>query len=322
MTLQRWFQDDFAPYKSEHECKSWGEYWDYIRKYDIRSLKGDTVKSYEECEIANFLYLNGVAYEYEASYEHDTATAEKRQYKLDFFLPETGIYIEHFGVGAEGRTALFIDGEKYRREMEWKRRLHAEHGTVLIETYSYERADGTLIRNLTGKLAARGVNLSPIPREKVFAALEAQGRIDPFTRLLATFPQHFKGANLSFAEVAVRAAKLRDRGRAEAFLTVFKPIFERYQETLARSGEIDFHDMINRATNLVEAGGYRSPFGYILVDEFQDISPARARLLKALLDSSPAKSVVRGRRRLAGNLSVQWIRYRRHARIPGTFRRV
>ena len=45
--------------------------------------------------------------------------------------------------------------------------------------------------------------------------------------------------------------------------------------------------MIGRATDLVEAGRYRSPFGYILVDEFQDISPSRAKLLKALLDCSP-----------------------------------
>ena len=45
--------------------------------------------------------------------------------------------------------------------------------------------------------------------------------------------------------------------------------------------------MINRATDLVETGRYGSPFGYILVDEFQDISPSRARLLKALLDNSP-----------------------------------
>ena len=45
--------------------------------------------------------------------------------------------------------------------------------------------------------------------------------------------------------------------------------------------------MINRAADHVESGRYRSPFGYILVDEFQDISPGRARLLKALLDQSP-----------------------------------
>ena len=69
---------------------------------------------------------------------------------------------------------------------------------------------------------------------------------------------------------------------------MFQLVFERYQEALTRAGEIDFHDMINRAADLVEEGRYRSPFGYILVDEFQDISPSRARLLKALLDSAPA----------------------------------
>ena len=93
-TLLAWFRDQFAPYKSEHEFRNWGEYWNYIRRHDIRSLKGEKVKSYEECEIANYLYLNGIAYEYEASYEHDTATSDKRQYQPDFHLPDRGIYIE------------------------------------------------------------------------------------------------------------------------------------------------------------------------------------------------------------------------------------
>ena len=286
-TLLEWFQDQFAPYRSAHEFPSWGAYWNYIRRNDIRSLKGDEVRSYEECEIANFLYLNDVAYEYEAPYEHETATAEKRQYKPDFHLPDHGIYIEHFGVDAEGNTAPFVDREKYLEGMAWKRQVHAEHGTVLVETFTRERAEGRLIRNLEEKLTAHGVELTPLPRERVFSLLEDRGRFDPFIRVLATFLQHFKGSRLSLEEVAQRARSLDDEGRAEAFLTVFEPIFERYRETVDRAGEIDFHDMISRATEHVEAGRYRSRFGYILVDEFQDISPARARLLKALLDSSP-----------------------------------
>ncbi len=286
-TLREWLQTGFAPYRSAHEFRNWGEYYDYIRKSDIRSLKGETVRSFEECEIANFLYLNGVAYAYEAPYEHDLATSEKRQYKPDFHLPEHGIYIEHFGIDAAGNAAPFVDREQYRQEMDWKRGVHAGHGTVLIETFSHEQAEGKLLRNLTEKLATHGVPLSPIPREEVFAVLKLQGRIDPFTQLAATFLQHFKGSRLSFADIAERARSHPDRKRAEVFLAVFRPIFERYQDTLARSGEIDFHDMIGRATDLVETGRYRSPFGYILVDEFQDISPSRARLLKALLDSAP-----------------------------------
>ena len=286
-TLLEWFRDQFAPYKSEHEFRNWGEYWNYIRRHDIRSLKGEKVKSYEECEIANYLYLNGIAYEYEAAYEHDTATPDKRQYQPDFHLPDHGIYIEHFGLDAEGKTAPFVDNDKYRREMEWKRRVHEEHGTALIETFSHEHSDGNLLRNLAKKLGAHDVVLAPIPRDDLFGVLEQQGRIDPFTRLLVTFLQHFKGSRRSFAEIARRASSLAGRKRAEAFLAVFRPVFERYQESLARAGTIDFHDMINRATDLVESGRYRSPFGYIMVDEFQDISPARARLLKALLDSAP-----------------------------------
>ena len=286
-TLAEWFQEWFAPYRSPHEFRNLSEYYDYIRNFDIRSLKGETVRSFEECEIANFLYTHGVAYEYEAPYEHDVATAEKRQYKPDFRLPEHGIYIEHFGIDADGNTAPFFDREKYLQGMKWKRGVHARHGTVLIETFSREQTNGRLLRNLAEKLSAHGVTLSQIPREDMFAALEQQGRIDPFTRLVATFLQHFKESRLSLDDIAERAAAHRDRKRAEAFLSVFRPIFERYQEALADSGEIDFHDMINRATDLVEEGRYRSPFGYILVDEFQDISRSRARLLKALLDSSP-----------------------------------
>ena len=290
-TLDEWFQVGFAPYRSEHEFRNWGEYYDYIRKFDIRSVKGETVRSFEECEIANFLYSNGVAYEYEAPYEHDLATSQRRQYKPDFRLPEHGIYIEHFGIDANGNPAPFIDREQYWRDMEWKRGVHVEHGTDLIETFSHEQADGRLLRNLAEKLAAHGVKLSPIPREDMFAALEQQGRIDPFTRLVATFLQHFKGSRLSHVDIAKRAAAHPDPKRAEVFLPVFRLIFERYEEALARAGEIDFHDMINRATDLVEEGRYRSPFGYILIDEFQDISPSRARLLKALLDSAPGSQL-------------------------------
>ena len=287
VVLLKWFQGQFAPYKNEQDFGSWGEYWDYIRRYDIRSLKGEKVKSYEECEIANFLYLNGVPYEYEADYEHDTATVEKRQYRPDFHLPEAGIYIEHFGLDARGRTAPFVDQEEYLEGMEWKRQLHEEKGTVLIETFSHEHASGRLIDSLARKLSAHGVSLTPIPREEVFAVLERQGRVDPFLRLVATFLHHYKGAQLSFREVASRPRGFGNRQRAKAFLAVFGPILERYQKTLDDRGEIDFHDMIGKATEHVEEGRYRSPFGYILVDEFQDISPSRARLLKALLDRSP-----------------------------------
>ena len=285
--LKKWFQDRFAPYKSMHEFRTWGEYWDYIRRYEILSLNGEQVKSFEECEIANFLYLNGVPYEYERAYEHDTATSEKRQYQPDFYLPDTGVYIEHFALSATRKTPPFIDQAEYLRSRDWKQQLHAEHGTTLVETYSHEAAAGKLTENLGAKLEEHGVALSPIPPDEIFAVLNERGRIDPFTQLVAAFLQHYKGSGVTFRELAQRAALARDRPRAEAFVSVFKTIFESYQGTLSGLGQIDFHDMINKATDHVRTGRYRNPYGYILVDEFQDISPARAGLLKALLEQSP-----------------------------------
>jgi DNA helicase-4 len=67
-----------------------------------------------------------------------------------------------------------------------------------------------------------------------------------------------------------------------ALLEIFKPIYESYQTYLQERKEIDFADMIAKAIEHVEAGRFYSPYAHILVDEFQDISEARARLLTAL----------------------------------------
>ena len=45
--------------------------------------------------------------------------------------------------------------------------------------------------------------------------------------------------------------------------------------------------MIALSTGYVATGRFVSPYGYILVDEFQDISVGRAKLLKALLEQRP-----------------------------------
>ena len=76
-----------------------------------------------------------------------------------------------------------------------------------------------------------------------------------------------------------------------AYLEVFSMIFAEYQLRLGSNGEIDFNDMIIEATDHVEASRYQNPYSYICVDEFQDISRSRARLLKALLQQSPSNQL-------------------------------
>ena len=52
------------------------------------TLKKEFVKSNEELVIANYLFTNGIKYEYEKPYEIETSTLEKRQYTPDFYLPD------------------------------------------------------------------------------------------------------------------------------------------------------------------------------------------------------------------------------------------
>ena len=292
-TMQRWFAEFFAPEKNEFDFKELYQYYQYLRAVELRTLQGEKVKSFEECEIANFLYLNGVAYEYEPDYEHDTASSEKRVYTPDFRLSDSGVYIEHFGVrketGSDGQeqwvTAPYIDRDKYVAEMEWKVDLHRRHGTPLIKTYSYMKFEGRLSICLSEQLRDHGVELCPIAADQFFGKLLELGDIDRFSRTVATFLHHFKSGDLDRDQCLTRAGPGRMKARNIAFLDVFIPLFEGYQKSLG--SRIDFEDMIVRASRHVEDGNYKSPYQHLLVDEFQDISFGRARLLKALLGQHP-----------------------------------
>lgn len=282
-----WFAHFFVEPKSEWDFATKHAYYNHIEKQDLRTLQGGQVKSYEELQIANWLYENGIAYEYEPLYEHRLKGTGRRDYSPDFRLTDSGIYIEHFGVrrkhmpdGTERlMTAAYIDRDKYLAGMEWKRNVHASHGTVLIETFSYERQEGCLLTALAEKLAPH-VTCNPRPLETIFDRVVELKHVDNFTRLLGTFLRKYKSGGYSIQGCENKADTIKISQRAKAFLTIFEPVYQEYQKHLGE--QIDFEDMIMRAAKYVEIGRYNSQYRHILVDEFQDISLSRARLIKAL----------------------------------------
>ncbi|MFW5836271.1 MAG: UvrD-helicase domain-containing protein, partial [bacterium] len=283
----RYFAEFFVPYKSEWDFATRDEYYRYVETHELRSLNGELVKSFEELEIANWLYLNGIEYEYEPVYEHDLPENDRRVYTPDFRLSESGVYIEHFGVrktkGPDGSTVLttapFVDRDRYLADMRWKRTVHREQATTLIETFSYERVEGRLLESLWQKLSP-WVTLSPIAPDQAFARLARLGQVDAFSQTVGTFLRHFKGSGAKIDQCRNRGIASEDPLRSAAFLLIFEHVFDAYQRRLDE--RIDFEDMILRAAEYVETGRYRSPYRHILVDEFQDISTGRARLLRAL----------------------------------------
>ncbi|MCH2089505.1 MAG: UvrD-helicase domain-containing protein, partial [Pseudoalteromonas sp.] len=65
-----YFSKYLYPQKNRLDFKTKDEYLDYIKCNDIRTFKGELVKSYGECQIANFLFINGIDYKYEANYKY------------------------------------------------------------------------------------------------------------------------------------------------------------------------------------------------------------------------------------------------------------
>ncbi|MFN3831866.1 MAG: UvrD-helicase domain-containing protein [Allorhizobium sp.] len=188
----QWFAHFLVEPKTEWDFKTKHDYYSHLEKQDLRTLQGEKVKSYEELQIANWLYENGIAYEYEPDYEHKIEETGRRDYCPDFRLTESGVYIEHFGVrrqmlpdGTERLvTAPFVAREAYLVGMEWKRRVHAEHETTLIETYSYERQEGRLLASLAEKLAPF-VTLKPRQADTIFDRVVEMAQVD--TRPVSQF---------------------------------------------------------------------------------------------------------------------------------------
>jgi len=286
------------PYKNESEFKSIGEYYDYQKSYGIKTLKhkviikgekqGKTlltlkeeiVKSHQELVIANFLTLNGINYLYEEPYEHKTETSEKRQYQPDFFLPDYKIYIEHFGIDRNNKTAPYVDNKEYIEGIKWKIELHAKYNTPLIQTFSYEFSENNLLELLKEKLLRHNVIFRELELAEIAELLKEPIKDNQFTKLFTTFLAHYKSNRHSIGNLKDKSEK---NERDRLFLKIFEFIFNEYNSYQERNSCIDFDDMIVKALECIETSNYTHSFKHIFIDEFQDISNTRAQLIKALL---------------------------------------
>jgi DNA helicase-4 len=232
-----------------------------------------------------------ISYQYEARYTFPTRTAEFRGYQPDFYLPKYNLCVEHFGIDRQGNTAPYIDRHAYHEEMAWKRALHQKYQTRLLETFHYETTEGTLLQKLEERLKKAGVTLNPLPDEAILDDLRQLGAISQFSRFLADLLIRQKAIEIDNADWVHHLANHKLGSQVQAALKLLQPIRKQYDQHLTESSTIDFEDMIGKAIDYVENGQFHSPWSHILVDEFQDISKSRARLIKALRDSKPSCSL-------------------------------
>lgn len=259
------------------------------RRTGFLTYRGETVRSQGERLIADWLFLNGVDYEYERPYSHDVADSTHAQYRPDFFYPQANVWHEHWALRADGTPPpSFLN---YAESMAWKKDVHSRFGTPLVETRWNEIIDLSGFDALAQDLKRHGLELDwnpdrPIPGAK---PLEHERLGD----LVGTFMSHVKAGSLSADDVSQRLSQVSGagHGRAALFVDLYWPIHELWQMELRSTGAIDFDDMLIQAADLLEHDPLLAAYDLVLVDEFQDSSRARARLTKALV-AGPGKHLL------------------------------
>lgn len=299
-------------------------FFNYIAKADFSTLRGnmkeyaeeiihyrtgkritiarETLRSSQEVKIANFLYLNNIEYVYEKPYPYNILYSHK-PYTPDFTIQQGDkvAYIEHFGITEDGRNNRYTpeELERYKKAVNDKVKLHRDHKTDLIFTFSSYKDGRDLLEHLREELIEHGFVLEEKPVKEVFDKIvntEENRYIANLVKLICTFIQNFK-TNGYTDEYFDRFRFGNNNVRTKLFLDICEQCYHEYTKRLKEKNAIDFEDMINDSAKIIRnqlLKGEKLDFKYIIVDEYQDISRQRFNLTKELSKLCNAKIIAVG----------------------------
>lgn len=303
----------------EHDYTDAFSYFEDRRKYGIQALFPDVdnkiifTRSEEEKRLVSILTRLGVPFRYENLYQIDTRTPERRQYKPDFtiyYQDASGqwrwLYLEHFAIDAMGNVPRWfgegtrggwrVANQRYNEGIQWKRAIHQQYGTNLIETTSADFWDGTVENKLIEQLQRYGVPIKERTDEELYDLMVNRNRkleksvytlILSFITLMKANEKTINGLLKDLDDRMSKGIALDNDQRSKQILSnVIKPFYDEYQNELNKKYEIDFTDAIIQASELCRKGLWKN-YEYILVDEFQDISVDRYKFLQALRSEKP-----------------------------------
>ena len=266
------------------------------------TIKDERVRSIDECRIANFLFINGIDYTYEPVYKYGFKDTTK-PYCPDFLIKQGDkeIYLEHFGVSEDWKNNRFSQEEldDYKKHARDKIILHREHGTKLIYTFSKYNDGRDLITHLKEILEEAGLKLSTQSDIEIYKQIAKSAEdkyFNKFITLICNFINRFKVNNYTEEKFDDWRTDIKDE-RTKLFLYIARQCYRVYEAEKDRIRAIDFEDMINDASNVLDgyiSKGEKLPYDYILVDEYQDISLQRFDLCEKLSKASDAKIIAVG----------------------------
>lgn len=286
------------------------KYWWYLSELDkeyninskgkITTLLGEEVKSYGEKLIANFLFEHGLEYEYEPVFSWG-----ENQYRPDFVATQGDlkVAIEYFG----------LRDPEYLKEAARKRDYWKQSGQPFVEIglADFGKQKDNPGRHFLNTLEQRLKKAGLMPKalsekDKVDKIFDSKVMIKRIAAEVQKFIDYAQAQRLSPADVLARLKDTKvtaDLTKKDKFFNEFAlSVYEQYLEHLKKSGQYDFARVIEQAAAIVlNTNGARmmnlgpdknvqvaiKDLKWLLLDEFQDYSPAYHLLISAIQQVNP-----------------------------------
>ncbi len=289
--------EEYHIYKYEETFKKIGD----INKYNSflienrrlykKAIDGQYYKSMEEVDIANFLFINKIDYEYEMKY--DKYLNEKKWYHPDFYIHqnEKEHYIEHIGIDQNGHNNMYTkeDLNRYKKSFKIKKSFfnEKEHSEYMIITYSKYNNGKTYLSDIEEQLIKKGYVLSKMSDEEIYKKLRDTSYDKYIANFINTIPLDFisKYKQNGYSDSYFDELISNNDDNLKKQLIVLKDMYMYYQNELKETNCIDFEDMIHKAYYIIPKLKEKDlgvDYKFLIIDEYQDISKQRFNLVNRL----------------------------------------
>jgi DNA helicase-4 len=235
------------------------------------TLKGETVKSKSERDIADWLYRHNIKYVYEK-----VTNFKDFNFKPDFFIPQANLYLEH------------VTEKSY--SMENKEKQFIQSGKNCVVTYESIMNNSMLFnlameRIIKGKITEEITDEISLNYEEEFKSYH--NKVDEFLKTVMRLQSMIKGEDINPVSLLDKSS-ISEHERIRVFYELAIPLIESYKSYCTNKSYVDFDDLIILTVKLLNENPdvrsfYQNKYHYLMVDEFQDVNGLQVKLLDLLL---------------------------------------
>lgn len=244
---------------------------EYKDQRTYTTLKGETVKSKSERDIADWLYRHNIKYTYEKE-----MNLKDFSFKPDFFIPQADLFLEHI---SDKSHPMGAKDEQFR-----------EGGRNCAKTYEALMNNSNLFnlameRIVLGKITEKITENISLNYEEEFKSYHH--KVEEFLKMVMRLQTMIKAEDTETENLSVKASR-SEHERVRVFYELAVPLITEYKKYCTNRSFLDFDDLIILAIKLLKEHSevkakYQNKFRYIMVDEFQDVNSLQVKLLDLLL---------------------------------------